>query len=373
MAEKKRICWVTATYFLDVDMPLMSNLMQTFEIDWYILTNPQNYYDDLEYLSSKGYQDYKIIVLTGKFGGLSQLKEYKAFIKEISGKNYNLYYFDITGSPFLYPLISKYISADRSIIALHNAKTPKGARLYPIAKVYTKLGIYLFKHFQTFSKNQLEYLESKKNNADIFYSPLCLKDYGGGKTDFLKHNPTNFLFFGNIVEYKRVDVLINAAEKLYEQGVCDFKVTICGYVRQDVWRNVYSPLIKHSQLFELDLRRIPSEEVARYFAKSDFFVMPYQDIAQSGAMTVALNYNIPIIASRLDTFKEFILDGQTGFFFDDHSPEKLASIMRKCIEMNQEAYSTLIKSEKEFIDKSLATDSICKRYIEYLNNLLCHD
>lgn len=43
--------------------------------------------------------------------------------------------------------------------------------------------------------------------------------------------------------------------------------------------------------------------------------MPYQDIAQSGAMTVALFYNIPILASELDTFKEFMTGENDGYFF----------------------------------------------------------
>lgn len=371
--EKKRICWVTATYFLDVDLPLMCKLKEKLDIDWYVISNPKNLEDDKKLLSQQSHCNYNLEVFTEKFGRPSQFLEYRKFLKKIKSLNYDLYYFDITGSPFLYPLIYQYIGSKKSILALHNAKTPKGARLYPIAYLYTKLGIRLFHHFQVFSKNQYDYLKDKKKRADIFYAPLCLKDYGGGKSPSTKNEITNFLFFGNIVEYKRLDILIRASELLYDQGVHNFKVSICGYIRPEVWQAKYEPLIKHPELFHLDLRRIPSDKVGEYFIGSDFFVMPYQDIAQSGAMTVALNYNLPIIASRLDTFKEFIVEDKTGFFFDDHSPELLAEKMKDCILMLEEDYSGLNEALERFVQETLSTESISKSYIDYLNKLLCQN
>lgn len=34
----KKICWITATYFLDVDLPVVPPLMRWFDIDWTIIT-----------------------------------------------------------------------------------------------------------------------------------------------------------------------------------------------------------------------------------------------------------------------------------------------------------------------------------------------
>lgn len=368
--SKKKICWITATYFLDVDLPLMSQLKGRFDIDWIVLTTAKNYKDDLYLLESQTYCDFDLRVLNNSFARLSQFRDYRNLLKELKAKRYDIYYFDITEYPYLYPLIKYYIGSGRTILAMHNAKTPKGARLYPLAKIYTYFGIKAFKHFQTFSRNQEEYLISKKPSADVFYAPLCLKDYGNKKNIYCKHNPTTFLFFGNIIDYKRVDLLIEAAEKLYSDGIRNFKVNICGFINEPVWNEKYRPLIKHPELFYLDLRRIPSDLVAKYFNESDFFVMPYQDIAQSGAMTVALNYDMPIIASRLDTFKEFVIDDKTGYFFDDHSANLLADKMRLCIDMSDVDYENLCKAIHFHVEETLSTQSIVVKYQNYFNKLL---
>ena len=49
----KKICWITATYFLDVDLPVVPPLMRWFDIDWTIITTPLQIADDSAYIKSK--------------------------------------------------------------------------------------------------------------------------------------------------------------------------------------------------------------------------------------------------------------------------------------------------------------------------------
>lgn len=367
----KKICWITATYFLDVDLPIVPKLEPYFDIDWFIITNASNKEQDEQYIESKNFKNYSLIVDKYPFFDIAEYKFLKEFIKRIR-YNYDWYYFDISSLLYLFPLIKKYIGINNVTIATHNVKTPKGARLYWLAKINMRYIVDNFKFFQVFSMNQRNILSTHRPDANIFYCPLMLKDYGRKDTSLSKKSNTiiNFLFFGNIVEYKRVDILILAAEELYNRGIRNFKVTIAGYCKPDIWNKKYKILIKNSDIFECDIRRIPNDLVSKYFERSDYFIMPYQDIAQSGAMTVAFNYNIPIIASNLDTFKEFITDNETGYFFQSLNYKSLSEVMEKAINNNISDYQNLQKNQQRFIDYSLSEKVIISRYVEYFNNRL---
>ncbi|MDE6292806.1 MAG: glycosyltransferase [Bacilli bacterium] len=196
-----------------------------------------------------------------------------------------------------------------------------------------------------------------------------LKDYGN-KKQRRESALTRFLFFGNIIPYKRLDILLDAINNLVEEGIDNFKVSICGYCRPEIWESKYAPIIKYPKYIECDIRRIPNELVGTYFCQNDYFVMPYQDIAQSGAMTVALNYNMPIIASDLDTFKEFITHKENGFLFKQGDVMALTDAMKWAIGNSSDEYFKLKDNLYKMVDENLSSNIIEKRYSDYLNSCL---
>lgn len=367
MADKKRICWVTATYFLDVDLPIVPRLKEFFDIDWLIVTTAKASESDAAYIRTQA-PDCKFTILCddSPFYSKAHYNFCKNLVLKLKSGNYDWYYFDISDFFYLFPLIHKHLPIDRITIATHNVSVPKGARLAFLAKISMRYILSHFRNFQVFSKNQLEVLKFKNASADIFYSPLMLKDYGG-RGNHVDSDVTRFLFFGNIIRYKRLDVLLDAVRILEERGVTNFKVDVCGYCRPSDWDSIYAPKITSDKI-HTDIRRIPNELVPQLFTNADYFVMPYQDIAQSGAMTVAFNYNIPIIASRLDTFKEFLSDNEDGFFFTPGDANALADTMIKAIQLPKAEYDRLRANQQSMIDTLLSTNAITQRYKEYFNS-----
>ena len=363
-----KIFWLTDTSFLDVDLPIMPLLCKHFDIDWVIITTSRRYEDDDLYIKSKFRGEYKIVINDGYFFQLKTYKLYKQLISSVSKKQYDCYYMDISGMPYLYPIVKSYLDVSKVIVAAHNVKTPKGARYYWLAKLYMKYILTNFVNFQVFSKNQLATIQVIKPSYNVLYAPLCLKDYGDIGKQTNKKSKITFLFFGNVVKYKRLDILLNAINLLYLKGIRDFKVIIAGYCPETTWKNEYEPIINKS-IVEFDIRRIPNNEVAQLFARSHYFVMPYQDIAQSGAMTVALCYNLPIIASELDTFKEFLNDGTDGYFFRSGSHESLAERMEYVIKNHEQVYDDLKESQKSMVIRNLSTDAIVERYRIYIDSI----
>lgn len=371
MKEKNHICWISSTSLLDVDIPIVPRLQTDYDIDWIVLSNSANKDSDKQLIEATGCNHYEIIDNGGLFVHPRKIVFYYKLVTRIKRGGYDLVYFDLMGMPYLFPIVQMLLPKEKVIIAAHNVKTPKGARYYWMAKPYMDYVIRTFENFQVFSKNQLDLLQSLKPKANVLYAPLCLKDYG--KPTIIKPDaPITFLFFGNIVEYKRVDILLNAVKILESRGIADFRVRISGYCRQQKWEDTYKPLISNTTIVETDIRRIPNEDIPNLFESSHYFVMPYQDIAQSGAMTVALCYNIPIIASALDTFKEFLNDDVDGYFFETGNAEKLADRMQYVIEHHTEIYTRLQTKQAELVQEKLSADAILNMYKGYINTLCQH-
>ena len=363
-----RVCWITSSFLLDVDIPIVPVLQNEYEIDWFILTTNANYDGDKRLVEATGCEQYELILTQGNFMSPKKAIFYRNLLQRVKNEGYDLFYFDFLGMPYFLPIAKRILAKNKIIIAAHNVKTPKGARYYWMAKPYMDYVVKAFRYFQVFSLNQLDLLRSLTKDTDILYAPLCLKDYG--EPTIKKPNaPITFLFFGNIVEYKRVDLLLQAVHMLKEKGIIDFKVIISGYCRPEKWAGHYSALCEGLDNVELDIRRIPNEVIPDLFESSHYFVMPYQDIAQSGAMTVALRYNIPIIASELDTFKEYMNGKDDGYFFTSGSAESLAETMLKAMEDYKDRYDAMRKSQAEKVKENLSTEAIINRYKVYINEL----
>ena len=225
MGCKSKICWITATYFLDVDVPIVPKLMEHYDIQWIVLSSSSNYESDKKVIEFLGVKNVRMEIIQHNFLSPKSFMLYKKILQEISLTNYALYYLDISGMPYFHILAKYYLPVEKCVIAAHNVTTPKGARYYHLAKPYMEYIVRTFNKFQVFSKNQLEVLKSLKSYADILYAPLCLKNYGI-PTIKKPDRPVTFLFFGNIVQYKRLDVLLHAVNLLIERGVTNFKVNI---------------------------------------------------------------------------------------------------------------------------------------------------
>lgn len=105
------------------------------------------------------------------------------------------------------------------------------------------------------------------------------------------------LFFGIIREYKGLENTIKAM-KILRESIPNFTLIIAGEFWDDVekYKNVITSLNLQANVL-IDNRYIPNEEVEQYFIASDIFLAPYDKGTQSGAVTIAASFNLPIITT----------------------------------------------------------------------------
>ena len=203
-------------------------------------------------------------------------------------------------------------------------------------------------------------------NKRVFYAPFILKDYGSAtinRTD----NRLTFLNFGNIRPYKRIDVLIEAVQRVYEKTKIATRVILAG--KCDDWET-YDKLIRYPEVFDLRIHRIDNNDIPDLFAEADYFVAPYQDIAQSGSSVVAVNYGIPLIASRLPAFEEFVEDKITGRLIEPANVDSLEAVIREIVESNNAGYDEMVDHLIHKRENLFSTESVVNRYREFIDGII---
>ena len=358
----KRIAWITAASYFSTDRFIIPVLAKYYAIDCYIFARESekiDFIDGFAELSRQCGFHYEIVIQKKRNSSMNTAMADTKFLKDIKRKRYDMVYNVMFGVPYYMPLLRIIIGNRKVLIAIHNVHVPKGGSAYLRSILYTNYTIRSFMHFQTFSASQKKALLQIAPRKDCDNAELALIDYGAptiGRNDDI----ITFLSFGIIRDYKRVDVIIRAAENAYEQTGILFRVIIAGAC--DEW-DKYNALIRHPELFDLRIRRIEDSEVANLFAESHYFVAPYQDIAQSGSAIVAVNYNVPVIASRLEAFETYVEDGVTGFLIEPASVDELSEVFKKVLRRHHSFYAEICRNVAERKEKQFSAEAVSKLYM----------
>lgn len=359
--EKPKIAWISVPAFVSVDRFIVPEISKRYDMDWYMMAKENesiDFFDNLVEMNNRNEINLFLYRIKEKNSNPKIISQYKKIIKTIKSRNYDLHFQVMIGMPYYMFVWKKIIGAKRTLVAIHNVHIPKGGTNYFFNKWYCRYTLRNFDYFHTFSKGQMDLLLKITKNKRCEYAPFMLMDYGRPTKEFDK-NEITFLNFGLIREYKRIDVLIKAAQNAYEKTHVKFRVIIAGSCTD--W-DKYQQLIKYDELFDLRIRRIEDDEIPNLFAESDYFVVPYQDIAQSGAAIIALNYNIPIIASKLPAFEEYVYDNKTGYLIKPADEKDLTDVIVTILNNHNSNYHKLIDGIIDMKEKDFSVQSIVNRY-----------
>ena len=227
--ENKRIkiAWLTSAGLVETDIHVVPELMKEFEIEWYVIKDTceaLDYENELRKLATQGLKVEKVILEGNRFG-IKRILHYRKLVKTLA--KYDIIYTVVLGIPYFIPLLKVGARKRKLIAAIHNVNLLKGIT-HPLAKrVYQKMTFLCCNYFDTFSRSQYDLLCSIVKYKKVFYTPFMLKTYGKA-TKQRTDSRVTFLCYGNIKEYKRHDLVIRAAESLYEKGIRGFKVIIAG-------------------------------------------------------------------------------------------------------------------------------------------------
>ena len=147
---------------------------------------------------------------------------------------------------------------------------------------------------------------------------------GGAAVPELRGRRDYILFFGRIEQYKGVEVLYQAYQQ--DAALRQWPLVIAGsgylYFERD-------PAAEQGVVFIN--RYIADEEVRCLFARAACVVFPYTSATQSGVVSLAFYFGVPVIVSDVPFLGELVEDGVTGYTVAARDPAALAERLRRLL------------------------------------------
>ncbi|PTQ99332.1 glycosyltransferase involved in cell wall biosynthesis [Mucilaginibacter yixingensis] len=376
---KKKLVYISPDYFADVDIPVLESLTNEYHIYWIIVFDS----------AKKGLSKFSIESLyeIAKKNGIKCgifVKKYRRrhpfniffnikIVSEALKYKADITYIE-TLTDIYFSLLCFFFKKQKTILAIHNVvehQTKEISISDRIINLSNKIERGYFKNVHLFSNSQTSVYQKLYQRRRIFTIPLFLKKfYHISGLPTATTNTFTFLTWGTLRYSKGIDFLIKAAEQLYDDGFRDFKVIIAGKTSSE-WEE-WKLLIKHPEIFDLYItsKLLPIEDIPPMFAQSKFMVLPYRDVTQSGPLQYALTYNLPVIASQLPGFTEYIEDGKTGFLFESEDVDSLFNAMKNALMMSNDKFDDIKANQKTFVANNVSDEHIAKKYKEMFNTVL---
>jgi glycosyltransferase involved in cell wall biosynthesis len=155
--------------------------------------------------------------------------------------------------------------------------------------------------------------------AEVVFGPVVIERFLG-----VERKPADFyLFFGQMVGYKRADIAIEACVKSGRKLV----VVGGGAKKRDIRRYTRTDLVVFAG-------RVSDDEIAGYFSRARALLFP--GIEDFGLIPVEANAaGCPVIAYRKGGVLDSVKENSTGIFFDEQTPESLIRAMEKFESMEE--------------------------------------
>lgn len=363
-----RIFYLSSTDVLDTDMSVLPHLSKKHQITFGVLVSKfsRSYWEkELKQIiiENKPIQ-FEIAPLKYRRRNPLNIPVYIKLILAIRRGNYDIIYLNDFEDIYFRTLFVAFIRKDKTIYGIHDVVHHSGWKHNILLRASKEMFLRKFDTVLTFSESQAKLLESKCNR--VFAVPMALKYFGAGPCIPKDYSIIQFLFFGNIASYKGLDILINAIKQL-SLKYDNFRLTIAG--RCSEWKSIYEPMIANSKNIVADIRFIENAEIPDFFAAAHYLILPYKDVTQSGPLMIAYNYNLPVIASDLDGFREYIKEGTTGFIFGAAKEDQLEKVLENSLLREKEAYDHLVSNLKEFVSKQYGAENIASQYNNVFENV----
>ncbi len=166
------------------------------------------------------------------------------------------------------------------------------------------------------------------------------------------------LFFGNIREYKGLDVFLEALHRIGDR--LEYRAIVAGEFFVDP-----KPYYRLCKRLGLDGRvcwkegYVPDSEIPDLFRGADLVVLPYKRATQSGVVPLAYEFGVPVVATAVGGLAEVVEDGKTGFLAPADDPAALAARILDFFNEGREAeFRAAIARFKEQLSWQQVVDNI---------------
>lgn len=252
------------------------------------------------------------------------LKSFNIFIYLDAIRAINRFTPNMIYSPMSHPwerFIIPYCKCKLTVQTIHDAVLHEGENSFR-----NKLGRFMLSYKSTkniiLSNSFKNYLINKGiKESDILVIPHAVfKGYYFSENiieDYTFYN--RFLFFGRIIKYKGLEVLLEAMKEI-AQRVSGVKLVLAG--NGDI--TPYQTMVQEcADNLDLHIGWIEDNQVESFFKEIDFVVLPYTHASQSGVIPLAYAFGKPVVATCIGGIPEQVEEGKTGILIQPGNIEEL--------------------------------------------------
>jgi glycosyltransferase involved in cell wall biosynthesis len=139
------------------------------------------------------------------------------------------------------------------------------------------------------------------------------------------------LFFGSIRPYKGLEYLTAAFQQLVARDP-SYRLLLAAEPKKEAdayLRDILNSTVVERQRGQIlqRLEFIPDEDTELYFKAADVLALPYTEIFQSGVLFLAYTFGLPVVVTDVGSFREDIVEGETGFICRPRDAADLADTL----------------------------------------------
>ncbi|WP_082333629.1 glycosyltransferase family 4 protein [Mangrovimonas sp. TPBH4] len=176
------------------------------------------------------------------------------------------------------------------------------------------------------------------------------------------HKIFDYIFVGSFFEVKGIDILLKTIESLPKE------ISFCIVGKGLKYEGRIHELINQGYDITLEIDK-SQEELRLLFNQSRFLVQPSREEGFGLVVAEAMFCGIPAIVSEVGGFKEQVLHGKNGFFFESEDSDELSRLLIDLKFISEEDYQNL--SDYAQCDvKKLSLQAICEKIYTIYKNLV---
>jgi glycosyltransferase involved in cell wall biosynthesis len=271
----------------------------------------------------------------------------------VRGDIVHLQWWSIPVAPiYLVLLFVLKLRKKKIIFTIHNNVPHESS---PVDKILTKAVLRFGDKYIIHSKANIEGLLRRFGvpEASVHEVHMPVHEmYGGGDGDRnlarteigIPLEAKVVLSFGNLREYKGIDVLISAFSFLVKE-LPAAHLLIVGQAWGD-WDR-YGDTVLDLNLRDnvtTVLEYVPMSEVEKYFSASDLVALPYKEFdAQSGVGNIALSFGLPLVVTRVGGLPDLVNDERA--IVEPNDVKSLATAIKEILR-NQRLYTKLCEDSE---------------------------
>jgi glycosyltransferase involved in cell wall biosynthesis len=216
----------------------------------------------------------------------------------------------------------------RTVLLVHDAEPHPGERR-PILDTLARREIRASDHIVSLSDHVADRLLARgdveaRHLTRLYHPILDFRAASAHGRD--RSGPFRLLFFGRILPYKGLPLLLDAFRRLRAAGL-DCTLTVAGRGRIDA-----PPELRDQPGLMIEQGWVAPGAVGDLLSGADAVVLPYLEASQSGVAAAAYGSGIPVVATPVGGLSEQVLSGTTGILADSITAEAFAGAIRRLIE-----------------------------------------